>query len=78
MKEALARRPGEPVEVEDEETQDVYLLIPRDELQQWRREALLKELQIGFDQADAGEFFEWDPDEIKAEGRRRLKASRPD
>ena len=36
-------------------------------------EALREQLQIGFDQADQGRFVDWDPEKIKAEGRRRLQ-----
>ena len=34
---------------------------------------LREQLQIGFDQADRGQLVDWNPDKIKAEGRRRLQ-----
>ena len=34
---------------------------------------LRRQLQIGFDQADRGQLVDWDPQRIKAEGRRRLR-----
>lgn len=34
-------------------------------------EELRHELQVGFDQADAGQFVDWDLKWIKCEGRRR-------
>ena len=39
---------------------------------------LMKDLQVGLDQADAGQFVDWNPDEIKAEARRRLDSSMPE
>lgn len=36
-------------------------------------EELHRQLQIGFDQADRGQLVDWDPEKIKAEGRRRLR-----
>lgn len=30
-------------------------------------------LRTGFDQADRGQWIEWNPDRVKAEGRRRLQ-----
>jgi antitoxin ParD1/3/4 len=36
-------------------------------------ERLRAELRIGIDQLDRGEGTPWDPEEIKAEGRRRLQ-----
>lgn len=71
MRDALGRNPEGTIEVEDELTQQRYVLMPKDAVQEIGRRELLRELQIGFDQADAGEFVAWDTDEIKAEGRRR-------
>jgi len=34
---------------------------------------LRQQLKIGFDQADRGQLVDWNPDKIKAEGRRRLQ-----
>lgn len=34
---------------------------------------LLQQLKIGFDQADDRQLVDWNPDKIKAEGRRRLQ-----
>jgi len=34
---------------------------------------LREQLKIGFDQADRGQLVDWNPDKIKAEGRRRLQ-----
>ncbi len=63
---------GTPLKVEDDRSKKVYLLIDEDKgllFQQWLR----RELQGSFEQADRGERVDWDPDKIKAEGRRRLE-----
>ncbi len=36
-------------------------------------EELRQQLHIGFDQADRGQLVDWDPEKVKAEGRRRLQ-----
>ena len=36
-------------------------------------EELRQQLLIGFNQADQGQFVEWDAEKIKSEGRRRLQ-----
>lgn len=72
MRHALQSR---PVEVEDAETRQVYVILSRDSFREMLRDELLRELHIGFDQADAGRLVEWSPASIKAEGRRRLQAA---
>lgn len=36
-------------------------------------EELRRQLQIGFNQADSGQLVDWDPEKVKAAGRRRLQ-----
>jgi len=71
MREALAEHPGQPVEVCDDETQKVYLLVDaksgRALAEQWIRE----QLQVGLDAAERGEIVPFDADDIKAAGRSR-------
>ncbi len=73
MREALGRDPEGAIEVEDELTQRRYVLLPKESLQAVAQRELVRELQIGFDQADVGRFVDWDAAEIKSEGRRRLQ-----
>ena len=73
MREALGRNPEGAIEVEDELTQRRYVLLPKESLHAVAQKELMRELQIGFDQADAGQVVGWDPAEIKSEGRRRLQ-----
>ena len=49
------------------------MLVSHDAFRQMVDEGLRRQLQIGFDQADRGEFVDWDPDKIKAEGREILQ-----
>jgi len=75
MRHALQTHPGQPVEVEDSETRQVYVLVAKEDFRGLVRDELLRELQVGFDQADAGQLVDWNPEEIKAEGRRRLQSA---
>jgi hypothetical protein len=74
MREALARQPGQPVAVEDDQTQKKYLLVDaasgRAVAEQWIRE----QLQLGLDAAERGHVADFDPEAIKAAGRGRLGA----
>lgn len=75
MRAALAQNPGQPVEVEDEQSQQRYILVDaqsgRALTEQWIRE----QLQIGVNAADRGEIVPFDPDAIMARGRERLDSS---
>ena len=68
---AIHDRDGGPVEVEDDHTQRVYVLVAKDDFHRMVEEQLRAELQIGFDQADAGDVEEWDIDEMLQEAHRR-------
>jgi hypothetical protein len=74
QRQAIRNSPGHAVEVEDEETQRVYVLVARDDFRQLVDDALKRELQIGFDQADSGDVADWDVEEILAEAHRRYSA----
>jgi hypothetical protein len=71
QRQALEARPGMPVEIEDDRTQRVYILVARDDVQSLFDEQLRRELQVGFEQADRGEVEDWDLDEMLGEARRR-------
>jgi hypothetical protein len=74
MRAALARCPGEPIEVEDDQTHKVYFLVDpqsgRDAAEQWVRAAL----QVGFDAAARGAVVPFDAEAIKTAGRQRHSA----
>lgn len=67
-------REGGPVEVQDDRTQRVYVLVARDEFHHLVEQQLRRELQIGFDQADAGDVGDWNLDEM-LQGARQRQAS---
>jgi hypothetical protein len=68
---ALESRPGQPVEIEGDRTQRVYILVARDDFQSLCDERLRRELEVGFEQADRGDVADWDLDEMLCEARRR-------
>lgn len=56
-------------------------LLKRSEMTEAERaaklERLRKDIQVGIDQCDRGEYSTWSADEIKAEGRRQLNQENP-
>jgi antitoxin ParD1/3/4 len=52
------------------------LLKEREDLRKLRLEELRREIQVGIDQANRGEVVPFDIEDIKAEGRRKLKQER--
>lgn len=71
MRAALKAQPGEPVEVEDDQTHKVYILIEQPQARRLLGDVLGRELQIGFDQADRGESEPWDIQATLTEANRR-------
>jgi hypothetical protein len=71
QRDAILANPDCPVEIEDDQTKRIYVLVPKDGFRRMVDDALRRELQIGFDQADAGDVADWDIEEILAEARRR-------
>jgi hypothetical protein len=71
MREALAQQPGQPLEVEDEQTQKVYMLVDAEQGRRLAEQWIREQLQIGLDAASRGEVVEFDPDAIEAAGRQR-------
>ena len=68
---AIQHREGGPVEVEDDRTKRVYVLVARDEFDHLVEDQLKRELKIGFDQADAGDIGDWDLEEMLQGARQR-------
>jgi len=71
MRTAINERAGGLVEIEDDQTQKTYVLIERQQASGLLGEALRRELQIGFDQADGGESQSWNIQQTLAEAHRR-------
>ncbi|HCO24783.1 MAG: hypothetical protein CME31_12345 [Gimesia sp.] len=69
MQQALNQQPDRPLKIEDDQSQKTYLLIPQVNFRQWVDAELRRELQIGFDEADAGEVAEWDVESILSTAR---------
>ncbi|QDT81039.1 hypothetical protein Mal35_45170 [Gimesia maris] len=69
MRQALNQQPDRPLKIEDDQSQKTYLLIPQENFRQWVDAELRRELQIGFDEADAGEVAEWDVESILSTAR---------
>ncbi len=76
IRDELNRHPGKPLEIEDAATHKVYVIVPKDDFVKMVDDELRRQLQIGFDQADAGEVAEWDVDEILAEAHRPGRCAR--
>ncbi|HUE71497.1 MAG TPA: hypothetical protein VMP01_11490 [Pirellulaceae bacterium] len=72
MREAIHNAQRQPLELLDEQTGKRYLLVESSEVDQLWEEWVQHSLQPAFDEADRGELRPWDPDRIKAEGRKRL------
>lgn len=64
QRQALEEHPGHPVEVQDDRTQKVYVLVAKEDFPLMIDEQFRRQLQIGFDQADRGELEEWDVEEF--------------
>src|SRR4051812_40056351 len=62
LREGLLRQPGRPIEVEDDRTQKVYILVAREDFSRLVDDSLRQALQIGLDQSDRGESESWDAD----------------
>ena len=71
QREAIVSGHGAPIEVEDEQSRRVYILVARDDFSRLVDAELRRELQIGFDQADRGDVADWNVEEILAEAHRR-------
>lgn len=73
MREALGRQPGRSIEIEDDRSGKVDILVERDEFSRLVDEALRQALQIGFDQSDRGESTPWDLREFLNNAHRNHK-----
>ncbi|NOY41034.1 MAG: hypothetical protein GXP26_04240 [Planctomycetes bacterium] len=74
MRQALVAQPEGPIPVKDDRTQQVYVLMPREQYAHLHEDYVRRELQVAFDQADRGELSNLNMDEILAEAHRRYQA----
>jgi hypothetical protein len=75
MRAALVASGGAPIQVQDPQTQQVYLMEPVVEItldEQYMRE----KIEEGLAAIEAGDVVPWDPERIKRLGRERLAARR--
>jgi hypothetical protein len=75
MRAALSHHPGQSVEVEDDETQRVYLLVDAERGRALAEQWIKDQLQVGLDAAARGETVDFDAAAIKAAGRQRTDVS---
>lgn len=68
---------GEYESADDVVTDALFCFQHIEQFRALRREELRREIQIGIDELDRGESAPLDVDQIKAEGRRRLKRPEP-
>lgn len=68
---AIKNKHGGTTEAHGDCTQQIDGLVGRHEFQQMVEDQLRRELQIGFDQADAGDVAAWNLEEMLQEARRR-------
>jgi hypothetical protein len=79
LEQVLDREHGAPVFLVDLTGKTTHVVLPIDEARRLFDDYLRRELQEGFDEADRGQFVDWDADKIKSQGRdilnRRSQAS---
>lgn len=71
MRQALAIRPAGPIPIEDDQTQNFYVLLTKDDYCRLHDDYIRRELQVAFDQVDRGEVSDLDMKELLAEAHRR-------
>ena len=76
MRQALASRPTGPIPIEDDQTQNQYVLLTKDDYFRLHDDFVRRELQVAFDQVDRGEVSDLDMDALLTEAHRRYTARR--
>ena len=74
MRQALAMRPTGPIPIEDDQTQNQYVLLTKEDYFRLHDDYIRRELQVAFDQVDRGEVGDFDMDALLAEAHRRYAA----
>ena len=73
LQQALDQGQGALVYLVGLDGEATHVVLSIDDARRMFDDYLRRELQVGFEQADRGEFVDWDPDKIKAEGREILQ-----
>jgi hypothetical protein len=76
MRQALAARANGPIPIEDEQTQNFYVLLTKEDYSRLQDDYYRRELQVAFDQVDRGEVSDLDMNALLAEAHRRRAARR--
>ncbi len=76
IRNAVKEHPGQPIKLQDEQTQKVYLLIDESAMPSLWEEYIRQEVGKGLAAIDRGEVEDWDVESVKAEGREVLKQHR--
>ena len=74
MRQALANRPAGPIPIEDDQTQNFYVLLTKEDYCRLHDDYIRRELQVAFDQVDRGEVSDLNMDALLAEAHRRYAA----
>jgi hypothetical protein len=69
---AIRRSPGQPIIVEDDETETTYVLVEASRSQETVDEWLRRELEPAIAASERGEVLPFDPERIRAIGRQLL------
>ena len=77
MRQALAKQPVGPIPIEDDQTQNFYVLLTKEDYCRLHDDYIRRELQVAFDQVDRGEVSDLDMDALLAEAHRRYAARQP-
>ena len=62
-----------PVFFVDADGNTTHVVLPITDARRMFDDYLRRELQVGFAQADRGEFVDWDADRVKTQGRQLLR-----
>jgi hypothetical protein len=71
MRQAIESSPSGSIPIQDEQTNQFFVLLPQNDYVRLHDDYLRRELQIAFDQVDRGEVSDLDMDAILAEAHRR-------
>ncbi len=64
MRQALEQHPGQPVEIEDDETKRVYLLFDRQQARELLDQWIIQELTAAEADVASGRTVEWDAENL--------------
>lgn len=74
LSEALRQQQGNPLEVHDEQGQQSYVIVSKQDYQLLLERKFQEWLHVGLDQEARGAFAEWNVDEVLREAHRRADA----